>query len=98
MMTEGYAERRREYVEQIRHSFDTDTEDALSFERERNASSFLFGKIRFLAAMACLVFFLVNKYGGLDIFHISDGKIIEIITDNHYYTKLQEYVMMLREP
>jgi hypothetical protein len=96
-MTEEYAKSRREYVAQIRNSFDTDTEDVRSFRGERGASSFSFGKIRFLAAMVCLVFFLVNKYSGLHFFHVSETEIIDIITDNHYYTNLQDYVKMLKK-
>ncbi len=97
-MTDGYAERRREYVAQIRSSFDNGAEDVISNEtEERTASAFSFGKFRFFAAMVCLVFFLVNWYTGGTIFGVSVTEIIDIVTDNHYYTNLQDYVMMIEE-
>lgn len=97
-MTDGYAERRREYVAQIRSSFDNGAEDVISNEtEERTASAFSFGKLRFFAAMVFLVFFLVNRYMGGTIFGVSVTEIIDIVTDNHYYTNLQDYVMMIEE-
>ncbi len=97
-MTDGYAERRREYVAQIRSSFDNGAEDVISNEtEERTAFAFSFGKFRFFAAMVCLVFFLVNWYTGGTIFGVSVTEIIDIVTDNHYYTNLQDYVMMIEE-
>ena len=94
-MTDGYAERRREYVAQIRSSFDNGAEDVISNEtEERTASAFSFGKLRFFAAMVFLVFFLVNWYTGGTIFGVSVTEIIDIVTDTHHYTNLQDYVMM----
>lgn len=95
---DGYAERRREYVAQIRSSFDNGAEDVISNEiEERTASAFSFGKLRFWTAMACLAFFLVSWYTGETFFGVSVTEIIDIVTDNHYYTNLQDYVMMLEE-
>lgn len=97
-MTDEYAARRREYVAQIRSSFDNGAEDVISNEtEERTASAFSFGKLRFGAAMVFLFFFLVNWYTDGTIFNFSVTEIIDIVTDNHYYTNLQDYVMMLEE-
>ena len=68
-MTDEYAARRREYVAQIRSSFDNGAEDVISNEtEERTASAFSFGKLRFGAAMVFLFFFSGKLVYGRDNF------------------------------
>lgn len=89
-MTEGYAERRREYVAEIRSSFDTKDNDERSYGTDdAEEVSFSFSKLQFLAAGCLLVLFLFLKFTGTEFYGYHANDIIEMVSDNHYYTELQ---------
>ena len=99
---EDYAIRRREYVQQIRASFDQPTEEqyySYTYTRTENENepidtTFLSLKIRLIIAVIlfCSIFFC--KYNSYSIFGMEVSEIINMISDNQYYTFLQSYVKM----
>lgn len=97
-MTDGYAERRREYVAQIRNSFETEEKRDISYDtKDVPETSFSFSKLSFLAAFCIFGLFLYLKFTGAEIYGYHAEDITEIISDNHYYTKLQEYTGIYQE-
>lgn len=95
-MTEDYAVRRKEYVADIRKSFDTmtnDMEDTTSGFSEGGSSILLF-KIRLFLSICIFIAFIFCKYTGYDFYSYQAEDVIDILTDNQYYTNLQNYVMI----
>lgn len=94
-VTESYAERRRAYVAEIRNSFDTDEREKTSYEvKNTQGSSFLLAKIQLLVAALLFCMFLFLKLTGTTLYGYSTEDMVDMITDNHYYTNLQEYDIM----
>ena len=99
---EEYAIRRREYVQQIRASFDQPTKERYNnyaysdaeAQEEPLDTTFLGLKIRLTIAIIlfCVIFFC--KYNSYPIFGLEVAEIIDMISDNQYYTFLQNYVKM----
>ena len=98
---EDYAIRRREYVQQVRASFDQPAEEGYNYtqirvetDEEPVDTTFLGLKIRLTIAIVlfCVIFFC--KYNSYPIFGMEVAEIIDIISDNQYYTFLQNYVKM----
>jgi len=98
---EDYAIRRREYVQQVRASFDQPVEERYNYastgteaEDEPIDTTFLGLKIRLTIAIVlfCVIFFC--KYNSYSIFGMEVAEIIDMISDNQYYTFLQTYVKM----
>ena len=91
---EDYALRRKEYVQQVRASFDQ-SNDALEPGLVDNItteySSFFGLKIRSVIAIIIFLAYLFCKYNSYPIFGYTTTEIIDIITDNQYYTFLQNY-------
>lgn len=98
-MTDGYVDRRRQYVAQIRNSFDSPKPKELPYEepKEGGESSFSFQKLQFLTAAGILILFLFMKLNGIEFYGYQAQEIIDIISDNHYYTNLQDYVTVDEE-
>lgn len=109
-MIEDYAAERRRYIAEIRQSFDTDDngerhasrnvrltnrrEDTASFEQTESGTSFLFLKVRFLLALFIFLAFCFCKFTGYHFYGYQAKDFIDIVSDNHYYTNLQDYVMI----
>lgn len=99
---EDYAIRRREYVQQVRASFDQPAEEKYhnytypraEAEEEPIDTTFLGLKLRLTIAIIlfCIIFFC--KYNSYPIFGMEITEIIDMISDNQYYTFLQTYVKM----
>ena len=98
---DDYAIRRREYVQQVRASFDQPTEEEYNYTQIRTETdeesvdtTFLGLKIRLTIAIIlfCVTFFC--KYNSYPIFGMEVAEIIDMISDNQYYTFLQTYVKM----
>lgn len=95
---EDYAMRRKEYVQQIRASFDHpeqgDAYPPVNTEEIPLDSSLLWFKIRLMIALIifCVIFFC--KYNSYPFLGIEVSEIIDMISDNQYYTFLQNYVKM----
>lgn len=98
---EDYAIRRREYVQQVRASFEQPIEEGYVFaqtgtttDEEPLDTTFLGLKIRLTIAIIlfCVIFFC--KYNSYPIFGMEVAEIIDMISDNQYYTFLQTYVKM----
>ena len=98
---EDYAIRRREYVQQVRASFNQLTEEGHNYALIRTESeeapvdtTFLSLKIRLTIAVVlfCVIFFC--KYNSYPVLGLEVAEIIDIISDNQYYTFLQTYVKM----
>ena len=98
---EDYAIRRREYVQQVRASFDQPAEERYIYYStgteagdEPIDTTFIGLKIRLTIAIVlfCVIFFC--KYNSYPIFGMEVAEIIDIISDNQYYTFLQNYVKM----
>lgn len=91
-VTESYAERRRAYVAEIRNSFEDDKREKTSYDENREQGSFfLFAKIQLLVAAVLFCLFLFLKLTDTKLYGYSTEDVVDMITDNHYYTKLQEY-------
>lgn len=96
---EDYAMRRREYVKQIRDSFDQPSEDGYTFqtrdiEEEPINIPFLGFKIRLFIAIILFGSFLFCKYNSYPLMGREVTEIIDMIRDNQYYTFLEKYVKM----
>ncbi|MBQ8279429.1 MAG: hypothetical protein IJZ23_06275 [Roseburia sp.] len=96
---EDYAIRRREYVQQVRASFNQPTEDGYVYAQNNAGeepidTTFLGLKIRLTIAVIlfCVIFFC--QYNSYPIFELEVAEIIDMIRDNQYYTFLQTYVKM----
>ena len=95
IMTDDYVARRKEYVNEIRRSFNHPEEESLSDEAETHSSSeWVFMKIRMVIAIALMIAFFILKYNDYDIYGYRAKDILDIISNNQYYTILQDYVMM----
>lgn len=95
MEIDDYIMKRREYIAEIRRSFDTNDrimEDTVS--EGDNSSSILFFKVRFFLALCIFAAFMLCKYTGYTFYVYDTKEVVDIITDNQYYTKLQNYVMI----
>lgn len=95
MEIDDYVMKRREYIAEIRRSFDTNDrimEDTVS--EGDNSSSILFFKVRFFLALCIFAAFMLCKYTGYTFYEYDTKEVVDIITDNQYYTKLQNYVMI----
>lgn len=95
MEIDDYVMKRREYIAEIRRSFDTKErimEDTVS--ESDNSSSILFFKLRFFLALCIFAAFILCKYTGYTFYTYDAKEVVDIITDNQYYTKLQNYVMI----
>ena len=94
-MTEDYAVRRREYIRQIRESFDMPEQTEEETEgREHLVSYALSFKIRAVIAILAMTGFLIAWQSDYEMqgYHAKD--LVDIISDNNYYTILQDYVMI----
>ena len=88
-MTDEYVERRRAYVNEIRRSFDRpEVENGTAEEESQPLVPWIFLKIRIVLA------FLLLKYNAYEFHGYQAKDVIDIISDNQYYTILQDYVMI----
>lgn len=91
---EDYAIRRREYVKQVRASFDHPLEEGYTFQQndiedEPINVPFLGFKIRLFIAVILFCSFLFCKYNSYPLFGMEVSEIIDMISDNQYYTFLE---------
>lgn len=94
-MTDEYVERRRAYVNEIRRSFDRPEVENDTVEEETQTSvPWIFLKIRMVLAVLLMIGFLVLKYNAYEFHSYQAKDVIDIISDNQYYTILQDYVMI----
>ena len=94
-MTDEYVERRRAYVNEIRRSFDRSEVENDTVEEETQTSvPWIFFKIRMVLAVLLMIGFLVLKYNAYEFHGYQAKDVIDIISDNQYYTILQDYVMI----
>ena len=94
-MTDEYVERRRAYVNEIRRSFDRPEVENDTVEEETQTSvPWIFFKIRMVLAVLLMIGFLVLKYNAYEFHGYQAKDVIDIISDNQYYTILQDYVMI----
>lgn len=96
---EDYAMRRREYVQQVRASFDQPTAERYpstqqNTEDEPTNTTFLGLKIRLTIAIVLFGIILFCYYNSYPIFGLEVSEIIDMIRDNQYYTFLEKYVKM----
>ena len=96
---DDYTMRRREYVQQIRASFDIPEgeRETLEWEDTENnvaETQFLSFKIRLAIAVILFIVFFFCKYNSYPILGMEVAEIIDMISDNQYYTFLQTYVKM----
>lgn len=95
MEIDDYVVNRRQYIAEIRRSFDTNDSqmgDTVSDKEKENSSSILFLKVRFLLALCIFAAFLLCKFTKTSFYNYDTTEVIDIIADNQYYTKLQNYV------
>ena len=94
-MIDEYVERRRAYVNEIRRSFDRPEVENDTVEEETQTSvPWIFLKIRMVLAVLLMIGFLVLKYNAYEFHGYQAKDVIDIISDNQYYTILQDYVMI----
>lgn len=98
-MTDGYAERRKEYVANVRKSFEEEPQYAGRRQEEepQRGEGFLFFKVRLFLAVCLFGAVLYCRYTDTKIFQYSPEQIVELVSDNHYYTKLKNYVMIQKD-
>ena len=94
-MTDEYVERRRAYVNEIRRSFDRpEVENGIAEEESQPLVPWIFLKIRIVLAVLLMLAFLLLKYNAYELHGYQAKDVIDIISDNQYYTILQDYVMI----
>lgn len=94
-MTDEYVERRRAYVNEIRRSFDRpEVENGTAEEESQPLVPWIFLKIRIVLAVLLMIAFLLLKYNAYEFHGCQAKDVIDIISDNQYYTILQDYVMI----
>ena len=98
---EDYAIRRREYVKQVRASFDHPLEEGYTFQQndiedEPINVPFLGFKIRLFIAVILFCSFLFCKYNSYPLFGMEVSEIIDMISDNQYYTFLENCDILKR--
>lgn len=86
-----YAEQRRQYVSQIRDSFEQGRKDAPE-ETEKWAAFWM--RLRFAAALCLFFLFFCWQSSGITILGYDAGKIIDMIADNRYDKFLQDSDMI----
>lgn len=87
--------RRREYVQEIRRSFDhagEEAEELWSGETgtDEVAAGWIFFKIRLLAAVALFLGFLFLKYNQLDVYGYGEDEIRQIVSEQAFGTELTQ--------
>ncbi len=87
--------RRREYVQEIRRSFDHAGEEAEEpWDGETGtdevAAGWVFFKIRLLAAVALFLGFLFLKYNQLDVYGYGEDEIRQIVSEQAFGTELTQ--------
>ena len=92
-MTDDYAGRRREYVESVRKSFAEDTPYVGKNQEEQRGEGVNFFKIRLFLAVCLLGIFLYCHCTDTKIFQYTPEEIVELLSDDHYYSKLKDYFM-----
>lgn len=85
-----YAEQRRQYVSQIRDSFDQ--REAEAAEPEPGTASWGM-RLRFVVALALFLLFFYWYDADIVIQGCTAEKVMDLIEDNRYDTILQDYVM-----
>ncbi len=93
-MTDGYVERRREYVASIRSSFENgESGDGAVQPSETDPEGLpvSFFRLELAAAVVVLGMFLYLLFSGNEIYGYYAKDIMEMVSDNHYYVQLQEY-------
>ena len=93
--------RRREYVKQIRASFDQPSEEGYVFQEGNTEDEpinipFLGFKIRLFIATILFCSFLFCKYTSYPLFGMEVTEIIDMISDNQYYTFLENCDILRR--
>lgn len=104
-MTQDYARNRKNYVEQIRKSFDDPSVSQKIYElydkgngTEGTATgNGSFFKMRlFISVLLFFVYLFMNQTGST-IYGVSCTKLYETVTENYDYTNLKKYVMILTD-
>ena len=98
---EDYAMRRREYIKQVRASFDQPTEDGYVFQDKEMEDEpinipFLGFKIRLFISVILFCSFLFCKYTSYSFFGMEVSEIIDMLSDNQYYTFLENCDILRR--
>lgn len=89
------AARRREYVQEIRRSFDRageETEESWSGETgiDEMTAGWVFFKIRLLAAVALFLGFLFVKYNQLEVYGYGEDEIRQIVSEQAFGTEFSQ--------
>lgn len=91
-MSEADMVRRREYIREVRKSFDEPEQEET--EEHGMPSGWLSLKIRLVLALCLMSGFLIARQNAYEILGYQAKDLVDIISDNYYYTILQDYVMI----
>lgn len=83
-----YAEQRRQYVSQVRSSFD---QNGAEVPEETPKRESFWMRLRFVTALCLFGLFFYWQSSGIKILGFEAGKVIDMIEDNRYDTFLQDY-------
>lgn len=91
------AARRREYVQEIRRSFDRageETEESWSGETgiDEMTAGWVFFKIRLLVAVALFLGFLFVKYNQLEVYGYGEDEIRQIVSEQAFGTEFRQNI------
>ena len=89
--------RRREYVQEIRRSFDQageETEEPWSRETgmDEMTAGWVFFKIRLLVAVALFLGFLFVKYNQLEVYGYGEDEIRQIVSEKAFGTEFRQNI------
>lgn len=101
-MDEQLIDKRRKYVQEVRNSFyrENEMEHRQMQEREEWMPEYSFAaavKLRLFLSLCIFAVFGGCFYTNTDICGYQPQKILEIISDNHYYTNLKTYIIELAD-
>ena len=93
-MVEDYAFRRREYVAEIRKSFDEDTNELgdSGNTEEETGSPILFLKLRFFLSICIFIAFLFCKLNDYDFYQWTPSEVMDMISENEFFTDFLEHI------
>lgn len=86
-----YAEQRRQYVSQVRSSFEQGETEAAG---ETPKWEILGMRLRFVTAIVLFFLFFYWQSSGMTILGYTAEKLIDMVADNRYDTFLQDYDMI----
>lgn len=97
-MTDHYIDERKRYIAEVKKSFQTSYGNSIyqddDFDYKEEASSFSSFKFKFMIAIFLFCLYLYCDYTGTKVGQYTTRDIVDTISENEFYQKLENYVMI----